>query len=72
MVKVGDRVVVKNFPHLKTTVSRIYKEDANGNETKWDFETADIRLELDWGEHGKSKVYMHDENSVWYLYTATN
>lgn len=72
MVKVGDRIVIKNWPQIKTIVSRIYKINSQGEETKWEFETGAIMLELDSGEFGKSKVCLHDENKSWYKYSEAN
>lgn len=73
MPKVGDRIIVKGWAHFDVRVSRIYQEDARGNETKWDFETNRIMLELDWGpEFGKSKVALHDKDKTWFPYNSAN
>ena len=57
MVKVGDRLVVQGMP-FPAYIERI-EEDPS---------TASTILHLDWREHGKSRVYLHDENKVWYKY----
>lgn len=61
MVQVGDRLVVQgmSFPAY---VERI-EEEAGTDRTI---------IFLDWREHGKSRVYLHDENKVWYKYTGSN
>lgn len=64
-LQIGDAVVVKGFNH-KTKVSRIFMENSRGEETEYENECARVRIELDWGEFGKSKVSMHDENIIWF------
>lgn len=61
MIKVGDRLVVKSmlFP--------AYVESIEHEES-----TARTILHLDWKEHGKSQVYLHDENKIWYKYVSNN
>jgi hypothetical protein len=61
MVSIGDRLVVQgcSFPAY---VERIEE----------DITTASIILYLDWKEHGKSHVFLHDENKVWYKYSNVN
>ena len=61
MAKIGDRLVVQNSP-FPVYVERI-EEDPT---------TASTILHLDWKEHGKSRVYAHDENKVWYVYSNSN
>ena len=70
-IKVGDRVSVYGYT-LPITVSRIYWVDAQGNETEFSKLAAKVMLELSWGEHGKSKVALDDENKVWYRYSNAN
>ena len=61
MVKIGDLIVVQGFmPPAK--VEKIWHDKT----------TSRIVIELDWGEFGKSKVYEHDENKVWFKYTGAN
>jgi hypothetical protein len=64
-LKIGDIVIVKGFSH-KTKVCRIFMENSRGEETEYENECARVRAELDWGEFGKSKVSMHDENVTWF------
>jgi ketopantoate hydroxymethyltransferase len=61
MVKVGDRLVVQGMP-FAAYVERIEE----------DLASARTVLHLDWKEHGKSRVYLHDENKTWYKYTNAN
>lgn len=70
-IRVGDRVVVQGYP-VSVWVSRIYRVDRYGAETLLLEATAKIMLELDWGELGKSKVALEDENKIWYRYCETN
>lgn len=61
MVKIGDRLVVCGLPY-PAFVEKVW----------YDSETARTVIELDWKEHGKSKVFDHDENNLWYKYDETN
>jgi hypothetical protein len=61
MVKIGDRLVVQSMP-FPAYVERMETDSKTGVTT----------LFLDWKEHGKSRVYLHDENSVWYKYNSNN
>jgi hypothetical protein len=61
MIKIGDRLVVQSMP-FPAFVERIEREE----------NTDRTILFLDWKEHGKSRVYLHDENSTWYKYIANN
>ncbi len=61
MVKIGDRLVVQGNPH--SAYVECIRQDPD---------TDRIIYDLDWREHGKSKVYAHDENKVWYKYTNSN
>lgn len=71
-IKIGDRIAVKGYQQYPARVTRIYKVDRDGNETKWDFETSLIYLDLDWGELGTSRVKLHERGKTWYPYGATN
>ncbi len=71
-IKVGDRVCVKNWQHLPAVVSDIYMENKEGIKTKWEFDCSRVVIELDWKEHGKSKVALHDQNNTWFLYKSNN
>jgi len=59
MVRVGERLVVHGWRDFPAYVERI-EHDTAGN----------TLIFLDWGEHGKSRVYLHDENKVWYRYNS--
>lgn len=61
MVKVGDRLVVQGLS-IHPTVESVWYEK----------ETDRTVIELDWGEHGHSRVYAHDENKTWYRYSDSN
>lgn len=71
LVKVGDKVRVAGW-NLPVVIEKIYFEDRDGKETKWEFEASRVMLSLNWGEHGKSKVSMNDKDKVWFLYSAAN
>lgn len=61
MVQVGDRLVVQKRP-----------EPAYVERIEYDATTASTILHLDWKEYGKSRVFLHDENKVWYKYSNAN
>lgn len=61
MVKIGDRLVVQNMPFPAYVES-----------VEYDAETVRTVIHLDWKEHGKSRVYDHDENNIWYKYIENN
>ena len=56
-IKIGDRVVVANHFGIEVRVKAVKLE--NGGRAM---------LILDWGMHGTSRVYAHDEGSTWYRY----
>jgi hypothetical protein len=58
---IGERVVVHGVPQ-KATVESV----------TWDAEANSWRVNLDWGGFGKSRVWLHDENKVWYRLSAVN
>lgn len=68
-VQVGEKVVV--YSH-KAQIARVCWENSEGNETFNELEKAAIRLELDWGNDQKSKVYAHDEGKVWHRLSNFN
>ena len=39
---------------------------------RWDDTFFDWIIELDWGEHGKSRVKLHDEDKIWYRLSNKN
>jgi hypothetical protein len=59
-VNIGDRVCVVS--HKPVRVSDLIIDN----------ETGRVRLILDWGDGQTSKVWLHDENSVWYRYSESN
>ncbi len=61
MIKIGDRLVVQGM-QFPAYVEQIEEEPS----------TARTILHLDWKEHGKSRVYLHDENVVWFKYNSNN
>lgn len=61
MVQVGDRLVVQKR-----------SEAAYVERIEYDATTASTVLHLDWKEYGKSRVFLHDENKVWYKYSNAN
>lgn len=58
MVKIGDRLVVQGMP-FPAYVELI----------EYDATTARTTIHLDWKEHGKSRVYLHDEDNTWVKYS---
>lgn len=58
--KVGDRLVVCDRPE-KVVIERIEKEH-DGR----------VKLILDWGEFGKSRVWEHDQGSTWAYFVYVN
>lgn len=62
MVKVGDRVIVGDWDYLPVHVESIEKEEG----------TDRVILRLNWGEHGKSRVYLHEQNETWRLHSSSS
>jgi len=69
-IKIGDRVRVGTWD-LPVFVKRIYFADGEGNECH-EADAADQILELDWGQHGESRVFLHDEGRSWHQYINLN
>lgn len=61
MVKRGDIIRVYEMEQL-----------AMVEEVWYDKSTARTIIELNWGHFGHSKVYAHDENKIWYVYSSAN
>lgn len=61
MVQIGDRLVVQGLP-FPAYVERVEYEPT----------TDRTIIHLDWKEHGKSRVYLHDENKTWHKFLALN
>jgi len=53
---VGERLVVHGLFQYESTVIGV----------EWDEERSAWRIDLDWGIHGQSRVWAHDENKVWF------
>lgn len=62
MLKIGDRLVVQGLKDFPAYVEKIW----------FDQESNRTVIELDWCEHGKSRVYDYDENKTWYRYSNSN
>ena len=61
-IEKGSRVVVSGmteFPALVAETTYV------ATEARW-------AIILDWGIHGISRVYDHDEGKVWYRYSTVN
>lgn len=61
-LKEGERVVVGTNQHVKATVEKV----------TWMQEEHRYRVDLDWGEFGKSRVFSDDEGKTWYRYSSSN
>jgi hypothetical protein len=72
MIRAGDQVVLNGWEHLPATVKRIYYIDSEGEECSELDAIAATCLLLDWGEHGTSRVYLHDCNVKWHKFTGLN
>ena len=59
---VGERIVVYGMTHAQVVVESV----------SWDKEKHDWKVCLDWGEFGKSRVWAHDENTVWFRWKDSN
>ena len=60
-LKVGERLVVQGRP-----------EPAYVESIEYDPQTARTVIRLDWREFGKSRVYLHDEGTIWTRYSILN
>jgi hypothetical protein len=61
-IKRGERVVVPGWEHLEVFVKSV---DYDLFDSIW-------IITLDWGEHGASRVYLHDEGKTWYRRVMLN
>lgn len=57
MVQIGDRLVVQGMPFPAYVESIEYESS-----------TDRTIIHLDWREHGKSRVFLHDQGKVWDLF----
>ena len=60
-INVGDFVCVKGNP-IKAKIEKIWYDESTAREV----------VELNWGEFGKSRVYMHDLNKTWTHINSNN
>lgn len=61
-VKKGERISMPGWEHLPVFVKHV---DYDIDEARW-------VITLDWGEHGTSRVYDHDEGKTWNRYRELN
>lgn len=61
-LKIGDKLVVNGMAWCPASVLGVNIEE----------ETSRSIILLDWGSFGKSRVYAHDENVVWYRLKEMN
>ena len=60
-LRLGDRVVVQGMP-FEARICEIFPKDRSGR----------VRIKLDWGIHGYSHVWLHDEGRIWQRYIELN
>lgn len=56
----------------KIVVHGILDRTAKVSSCNWDDTFFDWIIELDWGEHGTSRVKLHDEDKIWYRMSNKN
>jgi len=61
-ISIGERVCIKGYSSLPAKIKEI-EFDPSLNST---------RLILEWAENVLSKVWLHDENKVWYRFDEAN
>lgn len=59
--EIGERLVVHGLKHCALV-----------DDVVWDAEVNSWKIILDWGSHGRSRVWSHDENRVWYRWNSHN
>jgi hypothetical protein len=59
---IGERLVVHGMSQNNSLVESV----------EWDSERHDWRINLDWGSHGKSRVWAHDEHNVWFRWKSNS
>jgi hypothetical protein len=57
-VQGGDRIIIPTWEEMKVLVDYTEKDPFTGV----------VKIYLDWGIHGKSRVYAHDEGKTWTRY----
>ena len=60
--KVGERLVVHGMSHHTAVVEGV----------QWDRDRHGWRIDLNWGSYGKSRVWGHDEDHVWFRWSSNN
>lgn len=60
--KIGERLVIHGMSRFAALVESV----------EWNSETSDWMIRLDWGEHGKSRVWQRDEGKVWQRWFQLN
>jgi len=64
---------VRELPYLgERVVVHGVRQQATVCDISWDDEAHDWKLSLDWGSYGKSRVWAHDENTVWFRWKDSN
>lgn len=58
---IGERLVVHGM-----------SQAAHVENVVWDSESNAWKILLDWGPYGKSRVWAHDENRVWFRKSINN
>lgn len=61
-VNIGERLIVQGITYAEARVESVRYLPS---EDRWE-------IVLDWGEHGKSKVYDTDENKTWFRFNKAN
>jgi hypothetical protein len=59
--EIGERLVVHGM-----------SQKAIVDDVVWDAEVNSWKIILDWGSHGRSRVWAHDENTVWFRWKDSN
>jgi len=52
---IGDCLVVQGMSKMNSTVESI----------RWDPQSVDWLIVVDWGSYGKSRIWARDEGSIW-------
>jgi len=60
--KVGERIVIHGMSDFVARVESV----------EWNIESSDWVIRLDWGIHGKSRVWLHDEGKIWKKWMELN
>jgi hypothetical protein len=58
----GDQVIIDGWEHIKVIVLG----------AEWIKKEGRYKISLDWGDHGFSYVYDHDEGTVWRRFLEVN